>query len=359
MDIDKFKESVIQISTPSGTGSGFYLKDYNLIVTNSHVVDGHKEVVIKAKNLKKEIARVFFDDPKYDLAFIKSPILDIDTPIKLSDKDVEVRDRVVAIGHPYGLNYTTTEGIVSKTKRLLNDIEYIQTDAAINPGNSGGPLIDMDGDIVGVNTLIIQESNNLGFSLPVRFVKEALDGYKSHEGKDVIRCTSCNAFNLESDIEDDYCPNCGKKIEVSKQRRDGYEPNEPTTILIEKIIKELGKDVKISRIGPRSWEIEEGSADIVINYFQNGTVVCDAYLCTLPKENLQKVYEYLLRENKKLDFLFLSINNNKILLSFLVLNSSLTFEYGKEVFNRLFKKSDIYDDILINDFGAMAINKDD
>ena len=251
MNIDNCKESIIQITTPSGSGSAFILEEYNLIITNSHVVDGNREVVIKVKDSPKTIARVVYDDPKFDLAFIKSPNIRLKFPIKLSLDEVEVRDRVIAIGHPYGLNYTTTEGIVSKTKRLLKDIEYIQTDAAINPGNSGGPLMDMEGRVVGINTLIIEESNNLGFSLSSHFIKEAIDGYMTYFDKDVIRCNSCQSFNLENEIEDDYCSNCGKKITVAKKRRDGYEPTEPTVILIEKIIEGLGKDIKISRIGAR------------------------------------------------------------------------------------------------------------
>src|SRR3970040_2466460 len=105
--IDKFQPIIIQISTPHGTGTGFYVKEQNLIVTNDHVVKGNSEAVINGKIFQKQSAQVFFNDPKYDLAFIKMPD-GVEMPdIHLAHgRPVKDGDVVIAIGHPYGLNYT-------------------------------------------------------------------------------------------------------------------------------------------------------------------------------------------------------------------------------------------------------------
>ena len=139
--VERTIESIVQITTPYGSGSGFVCQ--GLIITNSHVVGGLKEVLISTKTLPKIIGSVVYDDPAYDLAFIRSPLpIVCENPLLLATSQVRDGDMVIAIGHPYGLNYSTTEGIVSKAARLQGEVEYIQFEAAINPGNSGGPLLN-------------------------------------------------------------------------------------------------------------------------------------------------------------------------------------------------------------------------
>jgi serine protease Do len=117
--IDRFQPVIIQIATPQGTGTGFYVRSENLIITNDHVVKGNSEAVISGKSVPKQLSPVYFNDPKYDLAFIRVPE-GVELPdIRISQThNVKDGDVVIAIGHPYGLNYTATEGIVSKAKRL-------------------------------------------------------------------------------------------------------------------------------------------------------------------------------------------------------------------------------------------------
>jgi serine protease Do len=357
--VDFYQESIIQIETPFASGSGFYLEHYELILTNSHVVSGLKEVVISTKNMKRKEASVIYDDPKYDLAFIKSGKLYVSHPLKLSEKAVHDGDKVIAIGHPYGLNYTATEGIVSKAARLQGELEYIQIDAAINPGNSGGPLLNDEGEVIGVNTFIIQNSNNLGFALPFNYVLEAMNGFlalSTEEG--VIRCSSCLNPVLEHDIQDDYCPECGVKIDVAKKRREGYKPV-GTIKTLESILRGLNKDVNLARRGQRMWQIDIGTARIEISYYDNGIIVADAYLCRLPHENIAQVYHFMLEENTKMDYLQFSLNDNTILLSYIIVDSSLEEKNGSVALSRLFSKSDSYDDILIDKFGASIIKRDD
>ncbi len=356
--LDTYQHSIIQIETPLASGSGFYLDKYQLIITNSHVVTGLKKVVISSKDLKRKEATVVYDDPKYDLAFIRTERLELETTLRLSTNRVHDGDKVVAIGHPYGLNYTATEGIVSKAARLQGELEYIQIDAAINPGNSGGPVLNEAGQVIGVNTFIIQNSNNLGFALPFSYVQEALDAFEKLAQDDIIRCLSCLNLVHESDIKDDYCPECGVKIDVAKKRREGYIPV-GTIKTLEGILQEMGKDVALARRGQRMWQIDIGTARIEISYYDNGVIVADASLCRLPQENIEELYRFLLEENSKMDYLKFAIDDNSIMLSYIIVDSSLEEKNGAIALGRLFSKADIYDDILIKNYGAIIIKRDD
>ncbi len=354
--LETYIENIIQIMTPYGSGTGFIIDD--LIITNSHVVSGLKEVVISAKKIKRTIAKVVYDDPYFDLAFIKTDFKKPINPLQLSNKIVKNGDTTIAIGHPYGLNYTATEGIVSKASRLYEDLEYIQIDAAINPGNSGGPLLSKEGEIIGVNTFIIQNANNLGFSLPYFYVDEALQEYKKLNREDIIKCPSCKNLINEEDIKNDYCPACGIKLEVAKLRRKGYKPT-GSTKLMENILTDLNINVTLARRSQASWRIDHGSARIEINYYENGIIIGDSKLCGIPSKNIDKLYDFLLSENEKLSYLQFSINENNIFLSYLIVASSLTLEEGKTVLENLFKLSDKYDDVLINDFHAIKLKRDE
>jgi len=356
--LDTFSQSIIQIETPLASGSGFYLEKHKLILTNSHVVTGLKKVVISSKDLKRCEATVVYDDPKYDLAFIKTDALEVKTPLLLSSQKVNDGDKVVAIGHPYGLNYTVTEGIVSKAQRLQGELEYIQIDAAINPGNSGGPLLNDKGEVIGVNTFIIQNSNNLGFALPFHYILEALEAFEKINEDDIIRCSSCLNLVKEAIIKNDYCPECGVKIDVAKKRREGYNPV-GTIKTLESILKEMGQDVALSRRGQRMWQIDIGTSRVEIAYYDNGIIVADASLCRLPHENIEKIYHFMLEENTKMEYLQFSISDNSILLSYIITDSSLEEKNGSIALGRLFSKAAIYDDILIKNYGASVIKRED
>ena len=356
MILEKYVESIMQIMTPYGSGTGFIIDD--LIITNSHVVGGLKEVVVSAKKLKRTIAKVVYDDPYLDLAFIQCDFEKPSIALNLATQNVDDGDTIVAIGHPYGLNYTATEGIVSRASRLQDDLEYIQMDAAINPGNSGGPLLNAEGELVGVNTFIIQNANNLGFALPFFYLRDALVAFKEQNDETIIRCPSCKNLIKEASIENDYCPECGVKLEVARQRRKGYNPTGPTKLL-EDILTSQNINVTLARRSQASWRIDEGSARIDINYYENGIIIGDTKLCAIPSADIDKIYDYLLKENDKLSYLQFSINENSIYLSYLIVDSSLTFNEGKVAIERLIKYSNKYDDILINEYGAIEQKRDE
>jgi len=344
-------ESIVQIMTPYATGSGFIIGD--LIITNSHVVGGLKEVIISTKTLPRTIGQVIYDDAGYDLAFIRSPVpLLPNHPLILCSSSINDGDTVIAIGHPYGLNYSTTEGIISKAIRLQGETEYIQFDAAINPGNSGGPLLNDAGEVIGVNTFIIQNSNNLGFALPYYLLQEALDGFLALNAIDIIRCVSCKNLILESSIQNDYCPKCGIKLDVAKRRREGYKPS-GVVALIEKILEKLGINVTLSRRSQRSWRFESGTSRFDINYYDNGVIIAECEVCRIPQENIERLYDFLLRENGNLENLRLAIDQNSIYLSYVIIDTSLTQEDGERTLKALYRLAPEYQKNLIDTFKAL------
>ncbi|MBD3824172.1 MAG: trypsin-like peptidase domain-containing protein [Epsilonproteobacteria bacterium] len=353
--LEKQSENIIQVMTPYGSGSGFIIDD--LIITNSHVVGGLKEVVISAKEIERSIAEVIYDDPSYDLAFIKNSFHMPKTALNLSTHPVEDGDVAIAIGHPYGLNYTATEGIVSKAARLQGDLEYIQIDTAINPGNSGGPLLNIKGEVIGVNTFIIQNSNNLGFALPYYYIDEAIKGFKQMACENIIRCPSCKNLIKESEIKNDYCAACGVKLDVAKQRRKGYKPT-GVTRLLEEILGSLGVNVTLARRSQSSWKVDHKEARIEINYYENGIIIGDSKLCSLPQANIEALYTFLLSENAKLSYLRFSINENSVYLSYLIVDTSLTLQESTKAFGRLFEYANSYQTRLIEEFGANKIKRD-
>ncbi|HEY2986826.1 MAG TPA: Do family serine endopeptidase [Candidatus Binatia bacterium] len=172
-------------SRQTSLGSGFILERDGTILTNNHVVENAEKIVVKLVDGRELPARIVGTDPKTDIAVIK---IDPKTPLPtapLGDSDkLEVGEWVVAIGNPFGLDNTVTSGIVSATGRHIGASAYddfIQTDASINPGNSGGPLINMRGEVVGINAAIVSGSGGnvgIGFATPINLVKELLPQLK-------------------------------------------------------------------------------------------------------------------------------------------------------------------------------------
>lgn len=353
--IDTYKGAVIQIATQQATGTGFYLPRFDLIVTNHHVVKDNGEVTIKGKNFEKQFSQVLFTDSKYDLAFLAPPPGVQFPAIELGDYHVlRDGDEVLAMGHPYGLNYTSTQGVISRVDRVQNGLKYIQIDAAINPGNSGGPLVNQQGEVIGVNTFIIRGGDNLGFAVPSEQLQLALESYTPLRGQLVVRCQACSTMVSESTIDGEYCPNCGAKIELIPKKETKVEVT-GIARTIEDILQKLGKDKELARVSTNNWEVKEGSATIRISYNpDNYFVVGDAYLCQLPQQNIGKVYEYLLRENTKMKSMLFSVNQQDIILSSLTYDMDMSLEAGEQMFNALFKKADFYDNVLLSDYGCQA-----
>lgn len=163
-----------------GQGSGFIISSDGYIMTNNHVVEGADKVTVQLLDGSEYEAKIIGTDPPTDVALIKIDVDEKLPALKLGDSDkLEVGDWVLAFGNPFGLSHTLTAGIVSAKGRSgmgLSDYEnFIQTDAAINPGNSGGPLVNLDGEVVGMNSAIYSRSGGymgIGFAIPINMAKE-------------------------------------------------------------------------------------------------------------------------------------------------------------------------------------------
>ncbi|MEO1401620.1 MAG: HhoA/HhoB/HtrA family serine endopeptidase [Cyanobacteria bacterium J06635_1] len=161
-----------------GVGSGFILSEDGRIVTNAHVVEGSDTVDVTLKDGRTLEGRVLGSDPVTDIAVIKVEEQNLPT-VALSDSDqLQPGEWSIAIGNPLGLDNTVTIGIISATGRSSSQVgvadkrvDFIQTDAAINPGNSGGPLLNQKGEVIGVNTAIINGAQGLGFAIPINTVE--------------------------------------------------------------------------------------------------------------------------------------------------------------------------------------------
>lgn len=167
----------------TGLGSGVIISPDGYILTNNHVVEGADEIEVTLTDSRRARATIIGTDPETDLAVLKVQ-LDKLPVIVLGDSDqLAVGDQVLAIGNPFGVGQTVTSGIVSALGRSqlgINTFEnFIQTDAAINPGNSGGALVDVNGNLMGINTAIYSRSGGsmgIGFAIPVSTAKMVLDG---------------------------------------------------------------------------------------------------------------------------------------------------------------------------------------
>ena len=183
-------------------GSGFLISADGYILTNNHVVDKARDIRVALSDGRVLEAKLVGTSPELDVALIKIEADGLPAA-SLGDSDIiEVGDWVMAIGNPFGLSHTVTKGIVSAKGRVIGAGPYdnlIQTDAAINPGNSGGPLFDLQGNVVGINTMILARGQNLGFAVPINMVREVLADLKER-GRPRLGWLGVDAQNVTPDI---------------------------------------------------------------------------------------------------------------------------------------------------------------
>ena len=214
--VEDVSPSVVQIVTPSGTGSGFVVDPDGFVLTNAHVVDGFSTVSVRFSSGRSRTGKVLGVDEVADLALIEVTAYGRLDPVRFGDSDeVKVGEEVIAMGFPavdtLGSTPTITRGIISAKRSLGTEVTLLQTDAAINPGNSGGPLFKRDGQVIGVNTSKMFTADDgrplegIGMAVSVNDARERLDSLARGESVLVDRPSSFGTLELAS-VLDDFLP---------------------------------------------------------------------------------------------------------------------------------------------------------
>lgn len=195
--------SVVVVYTDTGVGSGFSIKE-NIIITNAHVVGYNKKVAINLYDGTTIKGNVIKTDSEKDLALIK--VDKTITPLSINSDNLSIGKEVYAIGAPKDMPYTMTKGIISALNRKLGQNTYIQIDASINSGNSGGPLVDDDGNVIGVITLKASDAEGIGFAINTKDINNFIEGVEateqpdSSETKDEEKDILPNENSVENDV---------------------------------------------------------------------------------------------------------------------------------------------------------------
>jgi serine protease Do len=207
-------------------GSGFIISDDGYIVTNNHVIQDADQIKVILHDDKEYEADIIGTDPITDLALLKIDAKNL-SPLKFgSSSNAKVGTWVVAIGSPFGLEQTVTAGIISAKGRIIGSGPYddfIQTDASINPGNSGGPLLNLEGDVIGINTAIVRSGQGIGFAIPSDLATGIID--QLTESKQVSRGWMGVAIQ-----------------DVTKELAEYYNINQTTGVYVAKVYEENPAD---------------------------------------------------------------------------------------------------------------------
>jgi serine protease Do len=203
ISIDPFK---LNNRINTAIGSGFIFSDEGLILTNSHVVFGRQAISVTLDDGRKFTAILLGADPVYDLAVLKIPDAPAELPkAVLGDSSkIQIGEEVIAIGNPLGLEQTLSRGVISGVNRLIQEAQMplmlplLQMDAAINPGNSGGPLVNLCGDVIGINTASMSEAQNIGFAVPINLAKKTIPALMK-DGRVIRPWVGVNGRYLEKD----------------------------------------------------------------------------------------------------------------------------------------------------------------
>jgi serine protease Do len=256
-------------------GSGFIIDREGYIVTNNHVVDGADEVKVKLANGKEFDAKVIGRDSKTDLAIIKISGSSDLQPLKMGNSDeTKVGSWVVAIGSPFGLEQTVTAGIVSAKGRIIGSGPYdnfIQTDASINPGNSGGPLINMNGEVIGINTAIIASGQGIGFAIPVNMASDVIPQLKN-KGQVTRGWLGVSIQDVSPELAKSFSIKEKKGALVADVVKDG--PAEKAGIERGDVIVEFdGKEIAESKDLPRIVAAVPVGKNIAIKLLKDGKAI--------------------------------------------------------------------------------------
>ncbi len=347
--------AVFKINTSSGSGSGFFNQEKNVVVTNYHVVQGNKIVAVETQSKDRYLAHVIYNNPDEDLAFLKVNFPEGAAPTEISinkEDNLKVQDKVYVLGFPFGMPFTITQGIVSSTRQLMDGKNFIQTDAAVNPGNSGGPVVNQAGELVGVTTAKFTNADNVGFAIPKEVVLRELDILDNNtEHKFSVKCNTCNTLLYDKTR---FCHNCGANVneDIFKERELS-----PLALFVEEAIRELGMDPVLARSGYDYWVFYQGSSLIRIFVYKRDYIYATSPLNVLPTSNLKELYTYVLQD--QIRPYYLGISDNMIYISYRAHISDIFSKHRDEIKKHITNmplKADDMDDFFVNEFNCKMTN---
>jgi serine protease Do len=272
-------------------GSGFIISDDGLILTNNHVVEKADEIRIKTLDGNEYDAKVVGRDPKTDIALIQIKAKgNLPKAAKLGDSDaIRVGDWVIALGNPFGLSNTVTAGIISAKGRMIGAGQYddfLQTDAAINPGNSGGPLFNMNGEVVGLNTAIVEKGQGIGFATPINMAKDILDQLKT--GKVIRGWLGIMIQDITPELAESFGTNVTKGVIIADVVPDS--PAEKGGLKRGDIIQSInGKQVENANFLSRSVAALKPESTATLEIIRDGKpLTLKLTIGTMPEETGEK-----------------------------------------------------------------------
>lgn len=353
MSANSLHTIVVQIATPYLTGTGFCLNAEGIIVTNEHIVRDSKTVVVDHPSQGKQLGKVLYLDPKRDLAILQVPKpYDVPTIKLQQDLQSALDQKAVALAFRMNDFEKQIQGVIIALEFDVDGIPYLQHNAILTGSDSGGPLLGNENVLLGINTFISRDGEMIGLALPVRFLEEALMQLEVGNGKTACRCYNCGTTVYEDNPQKEICPTCSDGIQIPALI-PAYEPV-GVAATIESLLSETVDEIALSRKGPSYWQVQHGSAEINISYYEkNGLIVGDAHLCALPPTDNKELFLYLLKQNFEIENLTFSIRNGDIVLSLMIYDRYLNESTGRTLFQYLFQQADDFDNILVEQYGAV------
>ena len=219
-------DTIVSVRSEDYSGSGVLLDAQGILATNKHIIGNSKKVAVALKNKSYILGKVLRSYLDTDLAFIKidRSHLSLTTSLPFAfnreqktlavkQGTVKVGEPVFAIGHPLGLEYTFTQGIISAVHRMIDDEEYLQIDASINPGNSGGGLYNAYGELIGINTMAYAATQGLNFAIPATLIQAKYQELLNEMSNGFLNYCSVCGFAAK---DRQYCENCGASVELEE-----------------------------------------------------------------------------------------------------------------------------------------------
>ncbi|WP_238750018.1 serine protease [Neolewinella maritima] len=344
---------LVQLATPFSTGTGLYLADHQLVITNEHVVRSNSTVVVEVDAYSEQLAEVVYLDAYYDLAFLRPRVALEVTSLAWTSTPPQIGDAVTSLAQYMGEPLRELSGELLDDKLMHHGIQYLLHTAREGDTVVGGALLDAEGALAGINMMNVRGSSTESLALPTQTLEQILAAFGRGEGKPAARCFHCREITFELAANPKgFCPNCGQPLVLPSLIEEVTPIGVEATV--EEILVAAGHDPRLARRGPNLWRIRQGSATIQVTYHEDsGLITGDAYLCRLPELPSPDLFAFLLRENDRLRQLTFSTYGRDIILSLLIYDRYLSLATALPRFEELFEQADAYDDVLVETYGAL------